>query len=100
MARRYFGTGGDKCDFSWLKLPQQIESPMAFWPGTVIEKGQLAYSGSGCELTGEIWSWGLPEEKGVLREICVGQGWPTTLNHSWLKNLGEVESSQLQLDRV
>lgn len=42
---------------------------MALWLGTVIEKGQLAYSRSGCELTGEIWSWILPEGKRVLGEI-------------------------------
>lgn len=65
---------------------------MAFWLGTVIEKGQLAYSWSGRELTGEIWSWGLPEEKGVLGEISMGQGWPTTLNHSWLKTQRRVEA--------
>lgn len=55
---------------------------MAFWLGTVIEKGQLAYSRSGRELTGEIWSRGLPEEKGVLGEISIGQSWPATLKHS------------------
>lgn len=67
MARCCFGTGRQM----WLclaEIVQRIESPMAFWLGTVIEKGQLAYSRSGCELTGEIWSWRLPEEKGVLGE--------------------------------
>lgn len=65
---------------------------MAFWLRTVIEKGQLAYSGPGRDLTGEIWSWGLPEERGVLGEICIGQGWPTTLNHSRLKIRGRVKA--------
>lgn len=50
---------------------------MAFWLGMVIEKGQLAYSRSGRELTEEIWSWGLPEEKGFLGEKIY---WPRLAN--------------------
>lgn len=64
---------GDKCDFFLAEIVQRIESPMAFWLGTVIEKGQLAYSRSGHELTGEIWSWGLPEEKGVWEKYLLAK---------------------------
>lgn len=84
MARCSFGTGR-QVQLFLAEIAQWIESPMAFWLGTVIEKGQLAYSRSGHELTGEIWSWGLPEEKGILGEISIGEGWPTTLSHSWFK---------------
>lgn len=35
-----------------------------------IEKGQLASCRSGCKLTGEIWSRGLPEEKSMLGETA------------------------------
>lgn len=58
--------------FFLAEIAQRIESPMALWLGTVIEKGQLAFSRSGRELTGEIWSWGLPKEKGIWGEISIG----------------------------
>ncbi|CAG01162.1 unnamed protein product [Tetraodon nigroviridis] len=35
-----------------------------------IEKGQLASCTSGCKLTREIWSQGLPEEKRMLGEMA------------------------------
>lgn len=54
------------CFFFWPQSPGRSQSPAALWLGTVIEKGQLASCGSGCELTGEIWSQGLPEEEGML----------------------------------
>lgn len=88
MARCCFGTKRQV----WLFLAenvQRIESPMALWLGTVIEKGQLAYSRSGCELTGEIWSWILPEGKGVLGEISFSWGWPTT--HSTIRDLKHTD---------
>lgn len=78
--------GGGEVQLHLAEIVHQIESPMAFWLGTTIEKGQLASCRYGCELTGEIWSWGLPEEKRIKGEISIGKGWPTTLNHSWLKN--------------
>lgn len=55
---------------------------MAVWLGTVIEKGQLA-DGSGHEATGEICSRWLPEEKKVLGEIFIGQGWTLAFNCPW-----------------
>lgn len=62
------------CIFSLLAdIVVRIESPVASWLETVIEKGQLAKSRPGSELTGEIWSWGLPKEKGLLGNISIDQ---------------------------
>lgn len=57
-------------NFSWLQSSGRSCSPAALWLGTAIEKGQLASCRSGCKLTGEIWSRGLPEEKRMLGEMA------------------------------
>lgn len=71
MGARSPGAGSRVQTFSGRSRRADRGAPRLSGGGTVIEKGQLASCRSGCELTGEIWSEGLPEEKGMLGEMAL-----------------------------